>query len=113
MTSPIALKSSASDSGGTLSPSPSGDTSRPQMEKAELQLYNPTPAGGAAGSLRDLIAHHHARPRNYFFVSASQRVPRRACTTCTFPRSRFRNTVQSPASAIVHPLPCTAQCGES
>jgi len=55
MTSPIALKSSSADSGGTLAPSPSGDTSRPQMEKAELQLYDPTPTGGAAGDLREVI----------------------------------------------------------
>jgi nucleoid-associated protein YgaU len=57
MTSPIALKSSAAVSEGTPAPSPSGDSSRSQMAKAELQLYNPTPAasGSAAGSLRGRI----------------------------------------------------------
>ncbi len=45
MSTPIALMSSAGG-GGVSAPSPSGDTSRPQMEKAVLKLYDPTPSGG-------------------------------------------------------------------
>jgi nucleoid-associated protein YgaU len=51
---PIALMSSAG--GGAVSaPSPSGDTARPQMQKAVLKLYDPTPEGGAPGAERDSI----------------------------------------------------------
>jgi hypothetical protein len=46
---PIALMSSASG-GGSPAPSPSGDPSRPQMEKAALKLYDPTPSGGGGGA---------------------------------------------------------------
>ncbi len=58
MTQPIALMTSAADSGGTTAPSPSGDTSRPQMEKAALKLYDPTPStgGSAPGAERGSIS---------------------------------------------------------
>lgn len=58
MTQPIALMTSAADSGGTTAPSPSGDTSRPQMEKAALRLYDPTPStgGSAPGAERGSIS---------------------------------------------------------
>lgn len=54
MTNPIALQSAAGG-GATSAPSPSGDTSRPQMQKAVLKLYDPTPSGGAPGGERDSI----------------------------------------------------------
>ena len=44
MSQPVALQSSAGG-GGVSAPSPSGDTSRPQMEKAALKLYDATPSG--------------------------------------------------------------------
>lgn len=51
---PVALMSPTG--GGAVSPpAPSGDTSRAQMEKAVLKLYNPTPAG-PPGSERGSIA---------------------------------------------------------
>lgn len=55
MTQPVALMSSAGG-GGVSAPSPSGDTSRPQMEKAVLKLYDPTPSGGSPGAERGSIA---------------------------------------------------------
>jgi len=54
MSNPIALMSSAGG-GGVSAPSPSGDQSRPQMEKAALKLYDPTPAGGSPGGERGVI----------------------------------------------------------
>jgi hypothetical protein len=53
MTGPVALQSS-SGGGGVSAPSPSGDVSRPQMEKAVLTLYDPTPEG-PPGAQRDTI----------------------------------------------------------
>jgi hypothetical protein len=59
MTQPIALMTSASG-GSSKAPSPAGDDkSRPQLEKAALKLYDPTPAsggGGAPGGERESIA---------------------------------------------------------
>lgn len=44
MSAPVVLQTSAG--GGAVSaPSPSGDTSRPQMQKAALTLYDATPSG--------------------------------------------------------------------
>jgi len=55
MTGPVALMSSTG--GGAVSaPSPSGDTTRPQLEKAVLKLYDPTPQGGHTGAARGSIA---------------------------------------------------------
>src|SRR5262245_14187725 len=57
MSSPIALMSSAGGAKPAV-PSPAGQKSRPQMEKAELKLYNPTPSGGGgskAGSQRGSV----------------------------------------------------------
>ena len=54
MSAPIALKS-AGGGGATSPPSPSGDTSRNQMQKATLKLYDPTPTGGKAGAERGSI----------------------------------------------------------
>ena len=53
MSQPVALQSSAGG-GGVSAPSPSGDTSRPQMEKAALTLYDATPSG--LGGERGTIA---------------------------------------------------------
>ncbi len=49
MSSAIGLLSSAGG-GGPSPPSPSGDESRPQMEKAQLKLYDPNPGGGFSES---------------------------------------------------------------
>ena len=49
MTQPIALMTSASG-GGSHVPAPAGDKSRPQLEKAALKLYDPTPASGGGGA---------------------------------------------------------------
>jgi hypothetical protein len=49
MTKPIALMSSAGGA-GTPAPAPAGDRSRPQLEKAVLKLYDPTPSGGGGGA---------------------------------------------------------------
>jgi len=49
VTKPIALMSSAGGA-GTPAPAPAGDRSRPQLEKAVLKLYDPTPSGGGGGA---------------------------------------------------------------
>ena len=54
MSQPIALMSAAAG-GGAMAPAPSGDTTRPQMEKAVLKFYDPTPEGGAPGAERDSV----------------------------------------------------------
>jgi nucleoid-associated protein YgaU len=54
MSQPVHLMSSAGG-GGVAAPSPSGDTSRPQMEKAVLKLYDPTPEGGSPGGERGTV----------------------------------------------------------
>jgi nucleoid-associated protein YgaU len=54
MSQPVALMSSAGGS-GTAAPAPSGDTSRPQMTRATLKLYDPTPVGGSPGKERGSI----------------------------------------------------------
>ena len=54
MSQPVALQSSAGG-GGVSAPSPSGDPSRPQMEKAVLKLYDPSPSGGSPGGERGSI----------------------------------------------------------
>ncbi|MGA8248451.1 MAG: peptidase M23 [Nocardioides sp.] len=46
MSQPIALMSSAGG-GSPSAPAPSGDTTRPQMERATLKLYDPSSLGGA------------------------------------------------------------------
>jgi hypothetical protein len=53
MSKPVALTSSAGG-GGVSAPSPSGDTTRPQMEKATLKLYDATPSGlgGERGTIK-------------------------------------------------------------
>jgi nucleoid-associated protein YgaU len=55
MTQPVALMSSAGG-GAVAAPSPSGDKGRPQMEKAVLKLYDPTPEGGSPGAERGSIS---------------------------------------------------------
>jgi nucleoid-associated protein YgaU len=55
MTQPVALMSSAGG-GAVAAPSPSGDKGRPQMEKAVLKLYDPTPSGGSPGAERGSIS---------------------------------------------------------
>lgn len=52
MSQPVAL-TSAAGGGGVSAPSPAGDTTRPQMEKAALKLYDATPSG--LGGERDTI----------------------------------------------------------
>jgi nucleoid-associated protein YgaU len=52
MSQPVAL-TSAAGGGGVSAPSPSGDSTRPQMEKAALKLYDATPSG--LGGERDTI----------------------------------------------------------
>jgi nucleoid-associated protein YgaU len=47
MSKPIALMSSAGGA-GTPTPAPTGDKSRPQLEKAVLKLYDPAPSGGGS-----------------------------------------------------------------
>jgi nucleoid-associated protein YgaU len=49
MSNPIALLTSAGG-GATHAPSPAAEESRPQLEKAELKLYDPTPSGGGGGA---------------------------------------------------------------
>jgi nucleoid-associated protein YgaU len=49
MNQPIALMTSSSGA-GVAAPAPSGDPSRPQLERASLKLYDPTPAGGGGGA---------------------------------------------------------------
>jgi nucleoid-associated protein YgaU len=54
MSTPVALQST-SGAGAVSAPAPSGDTSRSQMDKAVLTLYDPTPAG-PPGAQRGRIA---------------------------------------------------------
>lgn len=60
MTHAIALLNAASAGSGLPAPAPSGDRSRPQMERATLKLYDPTPSksgsGGSPGAERGSIA---------------------------------------------------------